>query len=51
MVSTVNKWKETKCISMAEGTKCDICILNGIVFSILKKGKSDTCYKDKPWMY
>lgn len=43
LVSTVNKWVECKCISMAEATKCDICTLNGRIFSILKKGKSDTC--------
>lgn len=48
MVSTVIKWAECKCIPMAEETKRT---LNGIIFSILKKRKSDTCYKDKPWKY
>lgn len=41
--STGGQNAECKCISMAEERKRD-----GIIFSILKKGKSDTCYKDKP---
>lgn len=42
MVSTVNMWEESKCISKTERRKCNVYIHIGIVFSTLKKGISDT---------